>query len=766
MRVKIGNLLRAPSIRAVLFGMILATATIFAYHPAWHGDFIWDDDEYVTKNPLLTAPDGLRRIWFSLDSPSQYFPLVYTTFRIERALWGLEPTGYHWTNIFLHVTNALLAWRLLARLKVPGAALAAAIFALHPVQVESVAWITERKNVLMGVFFLLTLLAWNNFVEARDRRRGIHYGLALLSCAFALSSKSTACTLPAALFLILWIKRRPVDWRRFLQILPFALLGLGMGVVAVWWERYHQGTHGKIFEIGVIERVLIASRAIWFYTWKLVWPTALTFSYPRWNVSASDPLAYSWLLICAACCAAIYFARRYVGRSVEVAAVFFVATLSPMLGFIMLYTFRYTFVADHYQYIASLGPIALAAVGMNKVPVLSGERKAILRGILCAGLLSLLFVLTWRQSGMYANSETIWRTTIARNSHSSMAHNNLGLVLLSRGAADEAFSQFESAKSHTNLGVVLASKGLADEAFSQFRTALEIDPNDPKAHHNLGNVLLQRGQLDEGIGHFRRALMIDPNYPEAHNSLGTAQLGKGEVDAAIDHFKAAIKLQPGYAQAHNNLAVALLQKGQTEAAIEQYDAALKIDPTSVMSHGNLANVLLQKGRQAEGIAHFEKALQFQPDAPEAHNNLGILLSLKGRTDEAIVHFQEALKLNPRYPEAHNNLGNAFLAKNQIVEATSHYQSAAELNPQYADAYNNLGYAFVKQGQLEEGIRYYEKALNLKPDYLQARYNLGCAFLQVGQRAAAMDNFEEALRLKPDYAEAKQQLRALGVQVSD
>src|SRR5436190_3405627 len=345
----------------------LAAWTIFAYWPAWHGGFIWDDDRYVTHNYLLIAPDGLRRIWFSLDAPSQYFPLAYTVLRIERSLWDLNPVGYHWVNILLHLGNALLVWCILARLKVPGAWLAAGIFALHPVQVESVAWITELKNVLMGFFFLLTLLAWTRFVDERQRRPWRFYRLALVFYVLALSAKSTACTLPAALFLILWLQKKRIDWRRVLQIVPFVVLGLTMGLIAVWWERYHVGTRGTMFALGPLERLIVATHAACFYLGKLFWPAKLTFIYPQWTLDPNTPFSYIWLVAGIVLCAAIYFARRYAGRSVEVAAVFFVATLSPVLGFIMLYTFRYTFVADHYQYVACIGPIALVSAGLVKL---------------------------------------------------------------------------------------------------------------------------------------------------------------------------------------------------------------------------------------------------------------------------------------------------------------------------------------------------------------------------------------------------------------
>src|SRR5947207_2304282 len=354
--------------RALMFAVVLAAVTIFAYRPAWHGGFLWDDDAYIINNELLTAPDGWQRIWFSLDSPSQYFPFTYSTFRIEHALWGLNTTGYHWVNLLLHIGNALLVWAVLARLRVPGSWLAAAIFALHPVQVESVAWITERKNVLMGFFFLLTLLGWIAFVGERTRRRWIFYCLALIFYVLALSAKATACTLPAALFLILWLQNKPITMRRLIQIVPFVILGIGIALLAVGWERYHQGTNRAVFTfLSPIERILVASRAVWFYLSKIFWPSNLAFIYPRWKISPTDLLDYIWLLAGTAACIAIYFLRRYFQRSVEIAAGFFVVTLCLVLGFIMLFTFRYAFVADHYQYLACIGPIAIAIAGIVRL---------------------------------------------------------------------------------------------------------------------------------------------------------------------------------------------------------------------------------------------------------------------------------------------------------------------------------------------------------------------------------------------------------------
>src|SRR5215510_551649 len=482
--------------RGLIFAVVLAALTIFAYRPAWHGGFLWDDDDYIINNNLLTAPDGWQRIWFSLDSPSQYFPFTYSTFRIEHALWGLNTTGYHWVNLLLHIGNALLVWAVLARLGVPGSWLAAAIFALHPVQVESVAWITERKNVLMGFFFLLTLLAWIAFLNEQTKRPWRFYALALILYLLSLSAKATACTLPAALLLILWLQKKPINKTRLLQLLPFVMLAIGTGLLAVWWERYHQGTSQALFPFpGPVERTLIASRAVWFYLSKLIWPFDLTFIYPRWNISTTHFVDYLFLLALVVLCLAIYFLRRYVGRSVEVAAAFFVATLFPVLGFIMLFTFLYTFVADHYQYLACIGPIALASAGIVTVADrFKVTRELIFGAALC--VIVMLAMLTWRQSAMYGNVESLWRATVARNPGCGMAYNNLGNVLYEANRIREARELFEQ--------------------------SLEINPDNAAARYNLGNVLLRTGRTSEAIEQYQQALRFMPHFAKAHNNFGGA----------------------------------------------------------------------------------------------------------------------------------------------------------------------------------------------------------------------------------------------------
>ena len=464
----------------------------------------------------------------------------------------MNPPGYHLVNLVVHAANALLVWRLLLRLRVPGAWLAAAIFALHPVQVESVAWITERKNVLMGFFFLLTLMGWVRFIDERTARPWRYYGLALVCCGLALSAKTTACTMPAALLLILWLKKMPVTWRRMAQVAPFVAMGVGMGLVTIWWERYRQHTEGKMFQMGMMDRALLASRGIWFYAGKLLWPANLTFSYPRWNFPASDVKAYGWLAATAVLAAVIWRARRRAGRGLEVAAIYFVATLSPVLGFIMLYTFTFSFVADHYQYLACLGPIALAAAGLELGLDRVAWGKPFLLPALAAALLVALGTLTWRQCGMYADMETLWRTTIARNPGSWLALDDLGAMLYDRGQTGDAIDLL--------------------------RKAVAIEPESAEIQNNLGAALAKIGQPDQAIPHFEKAVTLRPDFAEAHRNLGDVLLQKGRVDEALLEFQEAVYIRPDIAKAHHNLAGVLLQKGQRNGAILQFEETLKLDP--------------------------------------------------------------------------------------------------------------------------------------------------------------------------------------------
>jgi tetratricopeptide (TPR) repeat protein len=570
----------------LLGGALIFLSVLIAYWPALRGGFIWDDDAYVTTNPLLTAPDGLRQIWFSAHRQSQYFPLVYTTLRLERALWGVNPFGYHVVNVLLHGANALLVLALLRRLAVPGAWLASALFALHPVQVETVAWVTELKNTESTLFYLLALLAWMRFTDETMVHRWRFYGLAILLHAAALFSKTTACTLPAVMILTLWLQGRRPRWRWLAQTAPFVVMGLAMGLVSIWWER-HMGNYGKEYGLGfnAIERLLIATHGLWFYLGKLVWPVHLTFSYPRWNLNIHDFRQYGWGIGFLAVAALSWWRRQVVGRGTLAAFLFFVVVLAPMLGFIPLFTFYYTFVADHYQYLACLGPLAFMAAAMTRLATRC-RAPVPAQFACCLLLLWGLGALTWHQAGAYRDIETLWRDTIGKNPRSWLAHNNLGLLLAAQGRNTEAEAEYnevlrlkpDSWTAHNDLGTLLSAEGRKAEAEAQLNEALRLKPDDPDVQYNLANLLATTGRIREAIPHYEQALQLKPDDGDMHNNLGVAFYSIHEADPAVLQFREAIRCKPESANFHCNLGNAFLAQHRLNEATREYMRALELNP--------------------------------------------------------------------------------------------------------------------------------------------------------------------------------------------
>jgi tetratricopeptide (TPR) repeat protein len=592
-------------VQRIIFAAALAVMTVLAYLPATQCGFIWDDDAYVTENPLLTAPDGLWRIWFSTDQPSQYFPLVYTSFRLEYSLWELNPLGYHLTNILLHAVNALLVWVLLKRLSIPGAWAAAAIFALHPVHVESVAWVTERKNILMMFFFLLSLLAWIQFAEEKKTRHAWRfYVFSLLLYALALFSKTTACIMPAALVLILWVKRIPLKAKRWLQVVPYVLLGLAMGILTVWWELTHQSTGQLELGLNPINRMLLASRALYFYVSKLILPLHLTFSYPTWKIDATDPRQYAWFLVCLVVAWSMWRWRDRLGRNAIAAIIFFPAMLFPVLGFFSLYTFRYTYVADHYQYVASISLIALAAGVSCRLAHRFGKLGKCVGVITAVLILGVLGTLTWQQTHIYKDPETLWRDTLKKNPNFFLAQNNLGLMLQGQGKLHEAASHYYQAlrinpniaETHTNLGKLFKEQGKASEAEAHLRRAIEIDPNYPFAHYRLGILLQQQGKLSEAIIHYQRALQI-ANLFGVHANLAVVLARQGKYEKATKHFNEALRIRPNSPDVYYNWGITLKDQGKIDEAIEKWKKALELNPDLTAAQHNLNLALKEQNKK-------------------------------------------------------------------------------------------------------------------------------------------------------------------------
>jgi tetratricopeptide (TPR) repeat protein len=662
-----------------LFAAALLAATLVAYWGVHRAGFVWDDDGHVTR-PEMRSLHGLWRTWFEPGSTQQYYPVLHSAFWLEHRLWGDAALGYHATNVLLHVAASFLLFRVLRRLRLPGARLAALVFALHPVAVESVAWISEEKNTLSAVFCLASALAYLEFDEGR--RRG-SYVLATALFAAALLSKSVAATLPAALLVIFWWRRGRLSWRGdVLPLMPWFILGAASGVMTAWMERTFIGARGGAYAMTLAKRFLVAGRAPWFYLGKLVWPAGLSFIYPHWNIDGRDARQYLYPSAVLAVLAVLFLLRNR-SRGPLAAALLYLGTLSPALGFVSVYPFIYSYVADHFQYMAAAAAISAGCAGLTIAAGRLGRAGRAASMAAAAAAVAALAVLTVRQCALYADAETLWRGTIERNPGCWVAYGGLGDVYLRDGRVPEAVAAYERAiaidasnvESHIDLGIALLREGRADEAIARFQAALAIDPGNAEAHNNLGNIFASKGRLDEAAAEYASALKSNPSDGRAHYNLGSVLMRMGRMREAAAEFRGCLSLDPGDFDARENLGIALMRLGQADEAVPEFRAALAIDPGNPGPHVNLGAILLGKGRMDEAIAEFQKALEADGSNADARYNLGNALMQAGRLDEAIAQFQMLVASDPRDREAHRALGVAFFKKGRIDEADEQLQEA-------------------------------------------------------------------------------------------
>jgi tetratricopeptide (TPR) repeat protein len=483
------------------------------------------------------------------------------------------------------------------------------------------------------------------------------------------------------------------------RIGPFFGMALGMSVVTVLEQRGHVLRTGTTeWKLGIAKRLIIAGKAIWFYAAKLLWPFPLTFVYQHWNVATESLL--SWMPLSGLAALAILlwvWRRRHLARAALFGLGFFVAALLPVLGFFDVYYFRYSFVADHFQYLAGVGPITLLVSGGIAI-CRRGERFGrCVGGVVVAVLLMTLGWFTSRQAGIYRDEETLWRDTIAKNPQCWLGYNNLGIALVRGGKVPEAIGDYEQ--------------------------ALRIKPDYARAYNNLGAALMGQGRLTEAIGDYERAVRIQPDYAEARNNLGAALMGQGRLPEAIGECEQAVRIQPDYAEAHNNLGAALQKEGRLQDAIAHWEQALRIQPDYANAHYNLGNALVQVGRVPEAIGHYEQAERIEPDFPEMHNSLGLALDRMGKAKDAILHYEAALRIKPDYAEAHYNLGVAFAKVGWLRDAMAHWEQAVRIRPDFFEPQFNLAVAWEQLGKPREAIRRYEEASRIKPEFAAAQSNL-------------------------------------------
>jgi tetratricopeptide (TPR) repeat protein len=712
---------------AIVICAALAVLVWVAFGQAVHYRFVnFDDDVYVYKNEHVSS--GVTKAgaqWaFTHVHSSNWHPITWLSHMLDCQFYGLNPAGHHFTNILLHAMACVLLFLLLRRMTgfLWRSAFVAAVFAIHPLRVESVAWIAERKDVLSGLFFVLTIAAYAWYARRKWSLR--RYSVVILIFSLALMSKPMVVTLPFVLLLLdFWPLNRfqasashPFNWRCILDKIPLLALSAGTCAITILAQ------HGAVSPLPLSLRLSNAAVSAVTYLRQMLFPSGLVvlYPFPEHGLPRPELLLACFLLI--AISATVFLARRkypwlFFGW------LWYLGMLLPVIGILQVGAQAH---ADRYTYLPQIGLGIALTWSVAELATRWRPSKMILSGASAAVVITLA-ICAHKQTTYWQNSRTLWTRALAFTSDNVIAQNNLGNALLDEGKLEEALTHLKEAR--------------------------RIKPEDAKAAFNFGNALIQNGELTEGIANLSEALQLRPDYVEAHINLGSAFLKIGKVDEAAGHFERALQLEPGQFSAWNDLGYARLQQGSTEKALACFQKAAQLNPTQPVTQDNLANALMQQGKVDEAIGYYQKALQLKPDFAEAEYNLGTALVQKNNLSGAIIHFQKALRLKPDYANAAYNIGIALFHQDKAEEAAAFFQKAIQINPDYAEAHYNLGNALIRQGKVEDGIGQFRKALQIEPGEVGTRNNLGYVLFQSGKVDEAIHEFKQVLQAQPDNAEA-------------
>ena len=752
-----------------LLGLILIEAIILTYIPVWQAGFIWDDEPFITANPCIVGPFGLKEIWTT--NAADICPLTLTTVWMEHALWRLTPLPYHLMNVLLHGACAVLLWLVLRQMRVSGAWVGAALWALHPVQVESVAWITEIKNTQSGLFFLLSVLFFVKGLKADEgsfhRGSTKNYVLTLLFAALAMASKSSTVILPVVLCLCAWWVENRWDWRQLARLTPIVFMSIATCVLSIWTQRMGSIENPQWVRTWP-QRLVTAGDAVWFYMGKLGWPHPLITIYPLWETDAVQWASYLPLLAVIVILFILWFKCNTWSRPWILAFAYFLVALLPVLGLVSMSFFRYSLVSDHFQYLASMGPMALAGSALAWLLDAVIPKKWWLQSIPVAAVLLILGTWSWQRAWVYKNEETLWNDTLAKDPNCWAGYNNLGRALFLKGQVDEAIIQYQKAlkinpnyfEAHVNFGAALFQKRLFSEATAQYQDVLKIDPNSDQAHEGIGIIFSEQNYMDKAIAEYQKALRINPYNADVHYNFGVALFLEGKLDDAIAQYKMTLEIDPNFIRARNGLGTLFFKQGHADEALAQYQAALTIDPNNAEVHYNFGLALYLEKKLDDAITQYKTALEIDPTYLQAYNNLGAVFFKKGQFDDAMAQYQKALQIAPRDAQAYNHLGSCFVQKGQLDNAIPQFEKALEIRPEYAEAHFNLGIALSKNGQLDKAINQFQQALRIDPTFVQADDSLGIILIQKGRLDEALKPFIEALRLDPHSSYAQDNLAKL------
>jgi protein O-mannosyl-transferase len=769
--------------RAALLALMLALLTMGVFWPAVQNNFVnYDDPDYVTQNGIVQRGVTWQGIqWaFTTFHASNWHPLTWLSHMIDCALFGLRPAGHHFTSLALHAINSgLLLWllyRLTSRLW--PSVVVAALFAWHPLHVESFAWVAERKDVLSSLFWLLTTLAYVRYAEKPGPQR---YVVTLLLFALGLMSKPMIVTLPCTLLLLdVWPLRRlaagageaetagnPSTRRSLTRLVYEKVPFFGLVVIASMVTYFGQRKWGAVVSVQSLslpDRVAKAAISYVRYLGNIVWPHDLAVPYPpvTW-----PGLEIALAVVLLALITAWTFLRRRTHPSMLVGWLWFVGVLVPVIGLVQV---GMQSMADRYTYISSIGLfIAIVWPGSE---VFASRRSKQFVATITALLLIACVVAARIQLGFWRNSETLFSHAVDVTQNNMIAHNNLGNALAARGKVDEAIHHFAAAvriepyyaDAYYNMGALLLRQNATNEAAAQFLRSLAVNTNYWPSHFALAQMALAAGNANDAIAHYAMVLQIHPNHAQAHNDVGSLLLARGSHGEALAHLLRALSISPDYADAHSNLGLLLSSEGRKAEAADQFAAALNIDPKHLKARVNLANVLIDLGRMDEAIAHYKQALNAEPNSADAQGGLGLALAMSGKVAESLPFLRSAVGLSPGDASAHNNLGNALAALGRLDDAVVQFRAALALQPNDSEFHYNLGHALAQAGRLDEGATELTASLKLRATDPEVHLELGRVLVKLGKRSEAAGHFREALRLKPGLTEAQRELDAVSAPI--
>jgi tetratricopeptide (TPR) repeat protein len=798
-------LLAHPATLALAVCLSLTITTVCVYWPVGRYDYVvLDDPQFVYQNAQVLHGltwQGVK--WaFQVGHGDYWHPLTWLSLMLDVTLFGQGAGGLHWTNVLLHACNGMLVFILLRSWtgSLWRSAMVAAFFALHPLRVESVAWITERKDVLSAFFFLLTLWAFGNYARSKNpapdsrhsTKPALHYAVALLFYACALMSKTMVVTLPCVLLLLdAWPWRR-IDLAHLRsqlatvvrltgEKLPFFLLS----GFSIWATSRSQPKETPIFVLSDLNWVVRIETVFITYAQYLArtfWPVRLATYYPH-PLQWSGPLIVLSISLVVGSCAVVIWLRRnrpyfFVGWF------WFVGMIVPVLG---LNHGWFQYIADRFTYLPSIGLfIFLVWVVFDLAMRIRMSERAVAI-VLAFGVVACA-MRTRDQLHYWRNSELLLKHTLATGERSDLSYEKLSEYLVSKGRTKEAVETYREALDlHTNplsgatspfarksgkspryyeawahitLGYFLEADRQWDAAIREIRKGLDLVPDIAKGYNLLGRAHAALGKTEEAIDDFRAALRIDPNYFEAHNNFGLILNGQGKVQEALQQYNDALRVEPN-AGVYINIGNAFAGEGRESEAKTSYENALQLDPGSAKAHYNLGIALIRSGKIDEAIEHFTEAARLEPGQAEIYNSLGYALALNGRVDQAITNYKRSLQIKPGYLDAHANLGLALMTEGRIDEAIKEFTEVLRIDPNSADTRNSLGLALQRQGLLHEAASQYAQAARIAPNNPEIHFNLGRVLVRLNQTNEAAAELSEALRLKPDFADARRLLQALG-----